>query len=480
MSNYVPPGDLADGVPVTGTIWNALKNGIASFLNNSNLGDGNISANPAERIAGSKVDLGSGVLASAHHTRHEPGGADEVQDIDILNTGTIVSAHASRHASGGADPLPAGSISPSMLQSGAVPDSLLASRKDAETFLAKAFGLTFTERGKLSFTHPNATADPRSAGIIRSGKVYFACPGIDSVTQLDPTTGTFTNIQFPAGDAPRAICLIGSDIYVAINGDGGAIKPKIKKIDSNNVITTICDITTDGAGKITAANGVRYLVPSPDGTILYALVYAAAVLRWVARISVTPTSGVLHSFDAGAAAVLSSLYYVKAGSNDYVVCLDNGTDATKTMIRRLAAADLTGSTTVLTASNKNAATQGVYDGSMLIIWDIGATAAIRIWDVASTTMVEAANVGIPTNVPTVGTAPQGNSQPAFFDGRAAYFATDTTSSTIMVIRAGIYSSAYNIRVTSVGAKPVQGFATDGINLWCGLGNTAFFDRICLA
>lgn len=38
-----------------------------------------------------------------HAVTHEPGGADEVNDIDILNTGTNLSAHESRHVQGGAD-----------------------------------------------------------------------------------------------------------------------------------------------------------------------------------------------------------------------------------------------------------------------------------------------------------------------------------------------------------------------------------------
>lgn len=38
-----------------------------------------------------------------HSTQHEPGGSDEVTDIDINNTGTNVSGHASRHNAGAAD-----------------------------------------------------------------------------------------------------------------------------------------------------------------------------------------------------------------------------------------------------------------------------------------------------------------------------------------------------------------------------------------
>jgi len=41
----------------------------------------------------------------AHASSHEPGGADEIGDIDILNTGVNLSGHESRHVDGGADPI---------------------------------------------------------------------------------------------------------------------------------------------------------------------------------------------------------------------------------------------------------------------------------------------------------------------------------------------------------------------------------------
>lgn len=47
---------------------------------------------------------------AAHHPRHEPGGADEVNDIDIANTGVLLSAHKARHVTAGADPFVAGDL----------------------------------------------------------------------------------------------------------------------------------------------------------------------------------------------------------------------------------------------------------------------------------------------------------------------------------------------------------------------------------
>ena len=52
--------------------------------------------------AGADVSWGAPAPA-AHSASHEPAGADEVNDIDIANTGVLLSAHESRHVTGGAD-----------------------------------------------------------------------------------------------------------------------------------------------------------------------------------------------------------------------------------------------------------------------------------------------------------------------------------------------------------------------------------------
>jgi hypothetical protein len=480
MPNYVPPGDKSNGQDIDAiTDWNPLKNGIASYLNNGGIGNAQVSGNPSEKIDEAKLNLTA--PTGNHHTRHEPGGADKVVNIDILGTGTLLSAHAARHASGGADPLPAGSIVGSMLALGAIVESSLTGRRDAETFLSKAFGLTFSERGKLVFNHPNGTATPRGNGVVRSGKVYFACDGIDAVTELTPSSGTFVNVLFTVGDKPNAMCLIGTDIYVTCFGDGATIKPKIKKIDANNAVTTICDITTDGAAKITSANGMRYLLPHPDGTVVYTCVKAGAASETrIARISLTPAVGVTHNFDAGGTARLSSLAFVRAGANDYIICLDNGV-AANTTIRRHAAADLTGGTTITTPSAANAATQAVYDGGLYVIMDVGATQAIRYWDVATTTMSEVLNIGVPTNSPAVATFPAPYVFQAFFDGKAVYFPSDTATAIMIVVPAGRYGGAFNAKVDSTAGLGVAGMATDGTMLWCcpSSAGTAHYVRILL-
>ena len=61
----------------------------------------------AELIDGAGVSH-TGELADegdpgAHATQHEPGGTDEVNDIDIADSGTNLSAHASRHNADAAD-----------------------------------------------------------------------------------------------------------------------------------------------------------------------------------------------------------------------------------------------------------------------------------------------------------------------------------------------------------------------------------------
>ena len=44
-----------------------------------------------------------GTLLDTHAARHEPTGADEINDIDINNTGVLLTAHAARHENAGAD-----------------------------------------------------------------------------------------------------------------------------------------------------------------------------------------------------------------------------------------------------------------------------------------------------------------------------------------------------------------------------------------
>jgi hypothetical protein len=56
------------------------------------------------------ITIASGAGVASHASTHEPGGADEVNDIDIAGSGTDVSAHKSRHVSGGADPFAGGDL----------------------------------------------------------------------------------------------------------------------------------------------------------------------------------------------------------------------------------------------------------------------------------------------------------------------------------------------------------------------------------
>src|SRR5262245_44173084 len=122
MPNYVPPPDVSDGQTILGSLWNQLKNALASYLNNGGIGDAQVSSNPAEKISESKLNLTA--ATGNHHARHEPGGADMVRDIKFSNGAQEnASLHAARHAAGGADPLPAGSITASMLASQAISDA---------------------------------------------------------------------------------------------------------------------------------------------------------------------------------------------------------------------------------------------------------------------------------------------------------------------------------------------------------------------
>lgn len=484
MGNYIPPADKATGSIFDGPgDFNPFKNGLADFLNGGNLGNSNFSSSPAERLVGSKVDLGGGVTSDAHHTRHEPGGADMVRDIKLANGAQEnVSAHAARHADGGVDALLPQSVSQAMLKPGAISAAVITERRDSSAFLKNQFGLSaYIDRSKISFNLTNANAGLRGNGVIRSGKVYFAAQAIDLVVQFDPTTSTFTNITLAAGDAPNSLCMIGTDIYVCCAGDGASIKPTIKKIDVNNAVTTICNITTDGAAKIPGATVIREITPNLDGSAVYITVNAGGGTEHIlARVSTTPSTGVTHNYDTATHA-LRGPAYVKVGTSEYVVILDT-TDGN---VRRRNAADLSAVDAVVALSSNPALSScAVWDGAFYVISDRGTTPAIRVWDVTSGSMNEVLNVAVPANSPSGGTPPAQQNNAPFFDGRSSYFVADSSVATIIVVPAGRYGGAFNARVNDTTTHQVRGFATDGTELWAsgndsGSNTEAKITRLCI-
>lgn len=458
MSNFTPPSDISDPTTWVAALYNGLKNAIASFLNNGNLGNSNFSADPTERLAGSKVDLGSGVTASAHHTRHEPGGADEVQDIDILNTGILLSAHAARHASGGADPLLPGSVTQAMLALSAFADSNLLRRKNRQSWLAKGLGLVLDSAPNQSIALSSSTAYPQGNGVVRNGKVYFACVGTDSVAEVDFTAGTATDIALISGDNPNSLLLVGTDIYVLCSGT-----KKIKKIDVNNVVTTVI-AALNVAPCDTNMDYLEGMCPNSDGTIVFIAYKIGGQTNptHVARVALTGTPGPTHDFSSGqATSDIGIPWFIKRGATEHVIFVD--TFGTGLLYRRLAA-DLTAVDTLVFDNNRAA-----YDGEHLVVGD---TTGTNIYLIDPWRMKLAATYAIPggngvDNLPF--------RDAVYFDGKAAYFGARATGSTQKpcVIRVPVpnYGGGVTLMIDDLGsAEDVLGFATDGQFLYVAGGS----------
>lgn len=464
MPNYVPPADKANGQTLDAVLdWNAFKNALASYFNNGGIGNAQISSNPAEKIDESKLNLTA--PTGNHHTRHEPGGADEVQDIDILNTGTPVSAHASRHASGGADPLPAGSISPSMLQTFSITDQTLLFRKNRQSWLAKNLGLTLDSAPNQTINLNAAGAQPAGNGVVRSGKVYFACVNSDLVVEVDFNTSTVTDIAFVSGDDPRSLLLVGTDIYVLCSGS-----KKIKKIAANNSVTTVisalnvspCDTNMDYA---------EGLCPNADGTIVFISykVLGQSNPTHVARVALTGGSpGPTHDFSSGSGTSdIGVPYFIKRGATEQVVFID--TDGTGLLRRRLAS-DLSAVDTLVFDHNR-----AVYDGQHLVVLE-SAGANVHLIDPFRMKIV------------STYTGPGGSAinnlirDACFFDGRACYFGGrgDGTSNKPVVARVPVpqYGGGVVMLIDDLGsAEDIGGFATDGQFLYVSAGSSTVNSKV---
>jgi len=468
MPNFIPPAAKSEGQTLNATTdWNPAWAALASYLNNGGIGNSQFSSDPSERLAGSKVDLGGGVSASAHASRHEPGGADEVHDIDILNTGTLLSAHAARHASGGADPLPAGSISQAMLAFSAFGDANLLMRKHRQAWLAKNLGLTLDSGPHQTISLSSSTAQPVGQGVVRNGKVYFGCVGNDTVVEVDFSTGSTVDIAFISGDDPRSLLLVGTDIYVLCSGS-----KKIKKIDISNVVTTVvaalnvapCDTNMDYA---------EGMCPNSDGTVVFISYKVVGQVNptHVARVALTGTPGPTHDFSSGqATSDIGVPHFIKrgAGSDEFVVFVD--TFGTGLLYRRLAS-NLSAVDTLVFDHNR-----AVYDGNLLVVAE-AAGANIRL--VNPWTMKEVGSFAMPGGI---GIDSIWARDAIMFDGRACFFGARTTGSVqkpcVVRIPVPNYGGGIVMQVEDPGANvDASGFATDGSFLYVALGSTTGQSKI---
>jgi hypothetical protein len=450
VPNYVPPADKANGQTLDAALdWNPAWDALASYLNNGGIGNSQISSNPSEKIPESKLSLTA------------PSGA-----------------HGSRHAAGGADPLPDGSISPAMLQSGVVTDNLLTMRRDGDPITATNLGITYDKhRSFRKYTHGTATSHPQGRGVVRSGKVYFSLYNADKVTELVPSTGVFTDIALTAGDKPRQLLLVGTDIYVLCAG-GGSGGQQIKKIDSNNAVTTICNLRTQGAAAVSDLIDLQHMAYSPSAGVIYTIGKRTGdtVYRVLLRVSLTPNTGVTNKNDLGTTNT-PRVWGCAFGENDVnarIVCLYRDT-AVDGDIRSYDAADLTAVGNLDISSVYTLGTDGdvVYDGRLF--YTMASTATANPITCAGCDCLTYTNPKIVVSAITGGAEIKA---PGFFDGRTVYgvsfvatapefYAIPTAP--VVQVEAGVPGK---VTIDAGTTAVVTGFATDGKNLWVAIANGA--------
>lgn len=482
MPLYVPPPDFNDGQILHGADLNAMKNGLASYLNNGGIGDSEVSANPAEKIKQTKIDYSVG----GHHTTHEPGGTDQVRDIKFSNgAAENASLHAARHAAGGVDPLTAASISAAMLQSGSISDTAVTGRKDTDPTLAWLLGVTLGTRNGEVYVLSSTTGQPVGRGVARKNPagtpcIYFACKNTDQILQLDPATGTQTYIAMVSGDHPKQLLGgTGPNIYILCGGGAGG-QQAIKMLDANNNLTTITNLRTDGSF-VSDLIDVDYLVPNSASSHVFVLGSrtgdAAGNYRVLMRVSLTATVGITHKVDLGTTntPIFTGLCLGRnvlngATLTENVATLYHDTLPTN-QIRTYKSADLT-------VVGSLAAAGGVVPGQPLI-WDgqyasqatSGATGIMfqyEILNYANPFLVRSNTFASPPSITGAGIG--------FFDGKNVMVAdSGATRPQIGLCRAPEYFTNV-LKVDDAGVTTVAtGFATDGQNVYICASNAAVSD-----
>lgn len=367
MSNIAIRQDFADGQTLHGSDLNGVNGVVQSFINGGNLGDGNITTNPAEKIAQSKLALNAD--PGAHHARHEPGGADKVVNIDILGTGTLLSVHASRHVEGGADPLPAASQNANIIKTATLAALVVAPRTGQESFIQNALGFAEDARYPRIYALSNSTANLAGRGVVRGGALY-ACaqgPSPDAIAKIVIDTATETLISLAASDVARGLVLVGTNIYILCGN--GSSNIKIKKLDSNDVLTTLVDLNASGATLTTA----YFMRPNGVGTKLYGIGSdGATAYFWSVNIDGTG----LQKVNTGSANSFYGLAYGKRGSEEKLWSIE-GTAANNTLVRRNI--DLTADATFNAGLGVNCR-RLVYDGEHIVIGVSGGAVSHWVFD----------------------------------------------------------------------------------------------------
>lgn len=410
MSNFPTIPNKNNGDILTGADYNVIVNTLRDYLNGGGIGNAQVSSNPAEKIAGSKVDAGAGIPVDAHHARHEPGGGDMVRDIKFNNGGLEnASAHVARHLVGGADPFPAGSLDGVVLKDGTLPQSAVAWRKRQESFIQNAYGVTADPKNPRIYTLANTTASLVGRGVVRNGKLYMAAVGFapDAILKIDIDAGTETIISLGVGDVVRGLVLIGTDIFILTSG--GAANCFIKKLDVNDALTTLIDLNT-GGGTLTSTLWLRC---NHAGTRLFCI--GSGATNFVVGVNTDGTG--LTRTNTTSANPFYGLQYAKRGAEEKLWYLEG---TANNLVRRNI--DGTADATLAVAA---ASRRLMYDGEHIVVGVGGGGVSHTVidpWGTMRNILVVANPVTLAGGGQLDDFATTVNLDIDIFDGRAIHFA----------------------------------------------------------
>jgi hypothetical protein len=362
--------------------------------------------------------------------------------------------------------IPDNTITGEKIQDYAIGTKKLSYWEQEHSRIANALGVTFDPRPIRVKAVTNADAQPCGHGAVRGNKVYFACRNRDYLAEWDHVADTMNTITLVSGDHPCCVVKIGNNLYTLCED-----AYKIKKIDANNVVTTACDLTTQGAasGAWTLVNG---LTPNGDGTILYCLakITGTPVSRLLRVVLATPA--VTHAWDFGAGNALMNPQFIQgADGTQYVVV--HGLNGTNCTLERRLASDLSAAGSF--AVGATTAAGGTFlgsDGHFCYVWDDTA-GNVRVVDCSIATMADVGRFPINQNN-IAGAANEvtsrlflsttaGENHYPYFTGRSILMPPNINRPAIMTaIPCPDWGGAYQVLLTNAGATvSVNSFACDG-------------------
>ncbi len=264
LATVCNPVTVTFGQKPTAAEWNDFLNRSCVILNGL-ITDGNIS--PLALIDQDKLEsILQNTAFADHDTRHEPGGADEMNDLDIANTGTNVSLHAARHVPGAADPLPVGRL-----------------LENVET--ANQSDSVFAGSVRSKFSSGAVVNKQAVASVHCGGFVYIlindtTATNVDFVNKVSASTLTSSAIISLAGDDDPVDIDCGKDnsVYVLTNG---AASRTIKKIDTGNNVTTVVNLNA-----VTGTTRTKTMWLDPNDTAIYVVgaELGASNDRWIWKV----------------------------------------------------------------------------------------------------------------------------------------------------------------------------------------------------